>query len=650
MLTVAVMVISGMYAAPAVIPDTPQPSLDDTPRSSGILATTVISFSANPTRAFVDEEITFTAVASSTIPGATLYFTIYFDSRLPGSINNTASPSYSTTSTDSPATISTQYAYDHIGNLTSSQGTYFVAMLWVSDGSETKTQPLIVYVVENSAPVFLVSLPPSTQYTIADEEFDGRVLTLGFSVLWIRVRDIDNDALHILWDFGDGNTTTNDTLPAGNGVYVNQSHVWVLEVPPGEGDYDIEYFVNLTVSDGNGHTITDSMRLIVSVPDNESPTIRLYSATHAEPNSDVTFTANATDPEGDPLTWTFFFGDGSSAVFRTDQTPANELVWLNVTHAFSSAGTYVVNMYVSDALVPNQVFPHNVSTSVTITIVENTLPSAATINAFPDTPQVNLTTGVAAVRFSVQVSDLDGDPLTVTWNFGDDTDEMLNVTSGGTAAVRLRQIHNYSDAGSFNVTVTISDGIGPSIVVWRILNVTSLNRPPSLIDFSFEYDGDDLLPNQTFQTIIKLYEPENDTLEISVDFGDGSPRVYLNLSDFDETNNVTIILNHSYSTTGTYTVSLRFTDNKIGVLQDSHTKISNRTIKVNYPEEYRSSIWDWWDFASLAMFCMIPGTGAILYLMARRRTRLLERKGISYEEWLTRKDELVKQLKEPEEE
>src|SRR5262249_35119231 len=52
------------------------------------------------------------------------------------------------------------------------------------------------------------------------------------------------------------------------------------------------------------------------------------------------------------------------------------------------------------------------------------------------------------VAFTATAADPDGDPLTVTWNFGDGT------TATGTGP----QTHRYQNAGSFTAIVTVSDG------------------------------------------------------------------------------------------------------------------------------------------------------------------------------------------------
>jgi hypothetical protein len=71
---------------------------------------------------------------------------------------------------------------------------------------------------------------------------------------------------------------------------------------------------------------------------------------------------------------------------------------------------------------------------------------APTVSATTATP----TTGLAAatsIQFSTTASDPDGDALTYSWNFGD----------GGSGS-GANPTHVYPSAGTFNVSVTVSDG------------------------------------------------------------------------------------------------------------------------------------------------------------------------------------------------
>lgn len=608
-------------------------------------AASIISFTATPSRVYVGEEVTFSASASSSLSTPTMHFVLFFDSRLSDKItNNTASPYYETTTTDNPATITTTFTYDHVGNLSGSSGTYFVATLYVNDGSETELMSIAVYVVENTAPSWVLSLPPLRQFTVADEEFDGRTLTLNYSFLVVSLTDPDNDPLTVIWDFGDGNSSTNETLPALSPVYARQNHTWVLDIPPGtpvSGDLDVEFSVNVSASDGNGHTIWKILRLILTVPENESPTISLSSQPSIPPLEPILIRANATDPEGDPLVWTFKYGDGAIEVFKTNKTAPNELVWMNVTHEYESIGTYIVVLNVSDALIPNQVYPHNLSRSITITVKENTAPVVSTVNTYPDSPEINLTTGVSVVRFSIQVGDADGDVLFVTWSFGDHTENATNATSGGTGLYRLVQIHNYTSAGVYNLTIEVTDSY-QKVQIYRNVNISSKNKPPNLVEVSFFHEGSIIQPNQTFELLVVISDPERDPIELFLSFGDGTPQIRVNLTDYVN-GNVTFRMNYSYPAVGTYKISLTYTDNMIGVL--THNKTSERQVVIEELKEATVVVWDWWDYLSLGLFLAIPALAILWNVITIRRSKMLEHRGISYEEWQLRKDELVDELR-----
>jgi PKD repeat protein len=62
----------------------------------------------------------------------------------------------------------------------------------------------------------------------------------------------------------------------------------------------------------------------------------------------VTFTVNASDPEGDTLTFILDFGDGTAATETKEANP-NEIVSISKVHTYNSSGTYTPKVNVSDA-------------------------------------------------------------------------------------------------------------------------------------------------------------------------------------------------------------------------------------------------------------------------------------------------------------
>lgn len=70
-------------------------------------------------------------------------------------------------------------------------------------------------------------------------------------------------------------------------------------------------------------------------------------------------------------------------------------------------------------------------------------------------------------EFNITKSDLDGDPLTVTW--------WLNQSDTGETSDSYTYTANYESAGTYNVTVTVSDGLSQTSHQWT-LTVTNVER------------------------------------------------------------------------------------------------------------------------------------------------------------------------------
>jgi PKD domain len=454
--------------------------------------------------------------------------------------------------------------------------------------------------------------------------------------VYINVTDTDGDLLTITWDWGDGTANDTLTLTAAVRTMVPMTHTWDPYVEQGTGGFQVTYTMTITVDDGTGNVVSGTRPVYVTIPDNIGPFLYVSAPTPVDPDDLVVISAAANDTEGDSLTWTFIFNNSVSdfltIVNVTPTTAPDQMVWNNQTVVLGAEGTYTVSVSVSDALGINQVGSHNNTQNLTIVALGNDPPYAGSINIDPSVLQINDTLGYLVVRYSIEVQDSDGDPINATWDFGDGSPPAYNETAGTNIVYLLEQWVNYTNPGTFNVSIQVTDS-RPDHTVTRfvIVEISSSNLPPSIWEFQANYSGKSAaLPNQTVNFTLIITDPELNPVFVIVDFGDNSSLLYLNLTEFVESN-VSATFNHTYSEVGNYTVLLRYTDGKLGIF--NHSKEYNITVVVFVPPVKPVFHYTWWDYTSMGLFAMIPVLMIIGYLRSRRTHREIEAKGMTVDEW-----------------
>ena len=130
------------------------------------------------------------------------------------------------------------------------------------------------------------------------------------------------------------------------------------------------------------------------------------------------------DPDGDPLTYAWEFGDGGTGTGKS------------VSHAYNSAGSFTATVTVSDG-------KKSATASGSVTIKANSAPNAGSVTVSAATALA----GTNVTFSSVGASDADNDPLTYNWAFSDGT------TATGTSVTKT-----FSSAGTFTATLTVRDG------------------------------------------------------------------------------------------------------------------------------------------------------------------------------------------------
>lgn len=227
--------------------------------------------------------------------------------------------------------------------------------------------------------------------------------------------DPENDPLTYAWDFGDGN----------NGTGVTPMHTYAAGG---------SYTVALTVDDGNNPPVT-SPGTTATIAANQAPTANANGPYSAKTGAAITFSsAGSSDPEGQPLTYSWDFGDGGAS---TEANPS---------HTYATAGTYPVQLIVNDGL------QDSAPSSTTAVVTDNIGPTAVLVlGAGSENPSPTVT-----VNFDGSGStdgDTPPDPLTYTWNFADGSGD---IVGGATIA---HTFPNEVASTTYSVTLTVDDGI-----------------------------------------------------------------------------------------------------------------------------------------------------------------------------------------------
>jgi PKD repeat protein len=214
--------------------------------------------------------------------------------------------------------------------------------------------------------------------------------------------DADGQVTAYTWDFGDGTAAATTK---------NAQHTYAAANT---------YTVNLTVTDNDGAANGARTSVQVSAPANAPPTANFTSSCT---DLACSFTDLSTDGDGTVVGFHWDFGDGLDT---TTQNP---------THAYASAGTYVVELAVTD----DGGATNGVTQSVQVSTPANAPPTANFTSSCTD----------LACSFTDLSTDGDGTVVGFHWDFGD----------AAVAATR-NPMHAYASAGTYVVELTVTDDSG----------------------------------------------------------------------------------------------------------------------------------------------------------------------------------------------
>lgn len=307
--------------------------------------------------------------------------------------------------------------------------------------------------------------------------------------------------------------------------------------------------VALLVEDPGGAIGVNQVTFIVngSGPLNQQPSCTLEGPATGTVGEVLNFTANCTDPESDPMnyTWDFDLSDGLGGAQATGR---------NVTWTYTAAGRYTVTVQVLDGAHRNV----PVLAFLNLQIAAKALHAPLAFAGNDTTAQVG-----QGIVFDCTGNDTDGNITLFEWDFnGDGTYDYRNPDSGFT-------IYSYAAEGNYTAVCRVTDNDGLTGTDGRSVVITPApNNAPTA-------DAGPDKPNETqgLQTFFHGTGSDSDGAVALYEWdfqGDGL---------YDWSNSTSGDAFYTYPDAGTYQAVLRVTDNRGA----KGTDTTNVNVKRNQP-------------------------------------------------------------------
>jgi PKD repeat protein len=306
------------------------------------------------------------------------------------------------------------------------------------------------------------------------------------------------------WNFGDGSPQDAQNTPTMSHTYAARG----------------SYTVTLTVTNDAGQSNTSTQTITVD----DGPTLSLDpTPAVTKPNQPVTVNATASSPDaaGTIASYTWDFGDPGSAGNTTTGPSAS------ASHTYATSGTYTVTVTATDDL--------GVSTTQTGQVTVDASPTAS-FSASPTQPSPGAAVSLDASGSSDPVGTITG----YSWDFGD-------PGSAGNTATGPTTTHTYLARGSYTVTLTVTNDANQTATSTRTVIVddapsVDLSPPTSVTAPNLP-----VILNATATT-------DGSIADYRWDFGDPGS------AGNTATGPTTTSASHTYTTPGTYPVSVTATD------------------------------------------------------------------------------------------
>ncbi|MCH7701018.1 MAG: PKD domain-containing protein, partial [Planctomycetes bacterium] len=397
-------------------------------------------------------------------------------------------------------------------------GSYTVTLTATNGDGAIGEDQVDVEVINQTPSAAVIATPTSGPNSTLDVHFDARLSSDPEDGL---------EGLIFEWNFGDCPESGCTAGDGEVGTFQETDHFYSTSNPPEV------FFAMLTVTDSGGATDTITLSIMVG---NTNPTAAISASnTIVEIGEIVLLNGSSSfDPDGDELTFSWNFGDGSP-----------EESGENVEHVYTDENIagYPVTLTVSDGL-------GGVDTAQVLIIVlpEGALPAPAPNASFVVTPATTVELGTE-MTFTSTSSPAE-EIVSLDWDFGD---------SAG--ANGLSVSHTYAEAGVFVVTLIVVDVNANDDIATQTITVVDpedIEDPDEEIEEGNEFDpvaSFTAVPTTGPAPLTAAFDAsassdeDGDSLTYSWDYDDGETDAGVNVT-------------HTFTTAGAFNVVLTVDDGR----------------------------------------------------------------------------------------
>ncbi len=363
----------------------------------------------------------------------------------------------------------------------------------------------------------------------------------------VEVKDVDMDPITVNCTWGDGSpqeqvSLTGDTTVPEPLTFTHQYTALATDLD-----------LRISAWDGQqSHEVATSALVDVVEELDYSPVIGSLVGAPVSPvyiDDAVDFTATASDAETDEtgeLKFTWIWDDGTYDVSYQVPTGLGGEVTDTQTHTWASPGTMVVEVWVFDGYQDDETDTnHNVTTSLTYTVLENTAPYSLSVSDILWTPGSWAPVAGSAI-------DADPDTLTFTWEWDDGTFNVTEVDNTNPGATVTNSVMHMWDAdGTYDVTLWVDDGMGHNESVTATATISGNPGPTAL---SATQDPDPGMVDEEITFTVSASDANGDALTMTLVFGDGELAVDTTAGGTTGAQTATFV--HTYAAEGPFSATL----------------------------------------------------------------------------------------------